>query len=244
MLVIAHRGARASQPENTLLAFEQALNDGAVAIELDVHQHHDEFLVIHDAWVNRTTNGQGHVSWYSLSQLKALDAGKKQSVPTLKEVFRRLAGRCALNIELKGLSDLAPLIAHLNYALDECGFSANQLLISSFNHHWLAGIREKTERFPLAPLTASKPLGLCRFAQRLGAYSVNIEFSVIDEELVNDAHSRGLKVFVYTVNREQDWRRLQQLSVDGVFCDAPGHAIEFLGSNGAINPAWTDKYPT
>lgn len=238
MLVIAHRGARGHHPENTLLAFESALQDGATAIELDVHQHHGEFWVIHDHWVNRTTDGTGPLRWHSAKGLKKLDAGKGEQIPTLKAVLKHLAGRCALNIELKGLDDLNLLIEHLDYATAECGFSENQLLVSSFNHHWLSELKHCLPSQKIAALTASKPIGLCQFATQLNAYSINVDIDVLDEEFIKDAKQRGLKVFVYTVNHPEDWQRLDAMGVDGIFCDYPDEAVKYFASNTQQTHFW------
>ncbi|WP_261834174.1 glycerophosphodiester phosphodiesterase [Vibrio ishigakensis] len=228
MLVIAHRGARGELPENTLLAFESAIEGGARAIELDIHQHQGEFWVIHDKWVNRTTDGNGPLTWHSYDGLKSLDAGKGERIPTLDETLKTLAGRCAVNIELKGLDDINSLVEHLELAVNEYGFAEGQLLISSFNHHWLAELHRIAPQYKLAALTANKPIGLCQFAQELGAYSVNVDIDVIDGQMVDDAKKRGLKIFVYTVNREEDWKRLQTLGVDGIFCDKPVDAVRYF----------------
>ncbi|CAM2976633.1 glycerophosphodiester phosphodiesterase [Vibrio rarus] len=238
MFVIAHRGARETHPENTLLAFDNALKGGAKAIELDIHQHQQQFWVIHDSWVNRTTNGVGLLHWFSTQSLKKLDAGQGECIPTLKETLRHLAGSCALNIELKGMDSIALLIEHLDYAINKCGFSHEQLLVSSFNHHWLAELHQQRPDIKLAALTASKPIGLCLFAQQLNAYSVNIDLHVVDSEMINDAKQRGLKIFVYTVNQAEDWARLQQMGVDGIFCDNPQQAVSYFSSNIRQNPSW------
>ncbi|GAD90147.1 MULTISPECIES: glycerophosphodiester phosphodiesterase family protein [Vibrio] len=238
MLVIAHRGARETHPENTLLAFEQALAGGATAIELDIHQHHGELWVIHDSWVNRTTNGSGPLNWFSLEKLKKLDAGQGEHIPTLKETFQSLSGRCALNIELKGMDDMALLLEHLDYAITHCQFSNEQLLVSSFNHHWLAELNRLRPATKIAALTANKPIGLCQFAEQLNAYSINVDIDVVDSEMVQDAKMRGLKVFVYTVNRPQDWQRLHNMGVDGVFCDAPSNAVDYFSPNTVQRPFW------
>ncbi len=88
MLIFAHRGASADAPENTLLAIEKALAQGADGIEIDVHQTGDDLVVIHDRWLHRTTNGQGQLQDYSLAELKLLDAGQGQQIPTLWQVMQ------------------------------------------------------------------------------------------------------------------------------------------------------------
>lgn len=240
MLVIAHRGARCELPENTLLAFESAIEGGACAIEFDIHQHQGEFWVIHDKWVDRTTNGHGPLAWHSIDGIRSLDAGKGEQIPTLKETLKFIAGRCAINIEIKGISDIGALIEHLELAQQEFNFKPQQLLISSFNHHWLAGLHQRAPQYKIAALSASKPLGLCRFAQELGAYSVNMALDTVDKQLIDDAKLRGLKVFVYTVNRADDWQRLYALGVDGIFCDNPAEATHYFKDMSPQTPLWPE----
>jgi hypothetical protein len=109
-LIIAHRGASAYAPENTLAAFKKAIDLGADGIELDVHLSKDgEVVVIHDRTIDRTSNGKGQVAEMSLKELKALDFGswfsdeyQKESIPLLREVLELLKDwNGLLNIELK-----------------------------------------------------------------------------------------------------------------------------------------------
>jgi len=88
MMIIGHRGAAALEPENTLLSIERAMDIGVDAVEIDVHLSKDkELVVIHDATVDRTTNGTGPVSSYTVQEIKRLDAGKGEAIPTLQEVI-------------------------------------------------------------------------------------------------------------------------------------------------------------
>ena len=101
-LLISHRGASHYEPENTLRSFRRALDMGAGVIEFDVRKSLDgRLVVIHDRTVDRTTDGKGAVSGKTLSELRSLDAGCGERIPTLEEVFENFAGRCGLVIELK-----------------------------------------------------------------------------------------------------------------------------------------------
>ena len=103
MLVIAHRGASGNLPENTLAAFQKAIELGAEMIELDVHLCKTrELVVIHDAHVNRTTDGHGLVSHKTLSELQKLNAGNGEKIPTLQEVFDLVNGKLKSISSLKG----------------------------------------------------------------------------------------------------------------------------------------------
>jgi glycerophosphoryl diester phosphodiesterase len=229
MLIFAHRGASADAPENTLSAFELAIQQRADGIELDIYQHGSEFVVIHDKWLERTTNGQGSIDDYTFQQLKQLDAGNQQSIPSLQETMEKIAGRCTLNIELKGIKDVALLIEYTEKCCLNFGFDTQQIIFSSFDHHLIQTLKHIAKQFKIAALTACKPLDYAKFAEQLQAYSVNVDVAFLDKNFVDDAHRRGLKVFSYTVNHAADLLQFQRWGVDGVFVNSPAKSREILG---------------
>jgi len=230
MQIIAHRGASGDYPENTLLAIEQAINQAADAIEIDVFAVQGELIVIHDHHLARTTNGSGSIYDYTLSQLQLVDAGQGQRIPSLWQVLQLINNKVWLNIELKGADTVAPLLALLQRAEQELQFNLDQLLISSFNHHLLVQLNHARPELKLGALTASLPLDYANFAAALHAHSVNCDSSFIDQVFVDDAKSRGLKVFVYTVDQPDDIIRMQQYGVDGIFTNSPARSRQHLTS--------------
>ena len=229
MYIFAHRGASAHAPENTLAAVELAIEQQADGIEIDVHQLGEEFVVIHDQWLSRTTNGTGHLSKISLDALRKLDAGDGQRVPTLEEVLHLINGQCDVNIEMKGIKDP---IALVDYAEDVRAAHPDwqaQFIYSSFDHHLLKTIKDAFPNTIIGALTACKPIDYAAFAQQLEAFSVNIDVTFIDEHFVRDAKRRGLKVFVYTVDEVDDLLKLSEWGVDGVFSNSPKHSRKVLG---------------
>ncbi|OEF22750.1 glycerophosphodiester phosphodiesterase [Vibrio rumoiensis] len=226
MLIIAHRGARSTHPENTLIAIQAAIDMGVQAIEIDVHEHDGQFWVIHDKWLNRTTDHIGKLHWLSAEKLKQVKIAKTENIPTLIEVLKLVDGQCALNIELKGISHHDLLYQHLNFALENCHFQLEQLIVSSFNHDWLKQLKEEQSQWLIGALSASKGTDKASFANKIGATSINLDLDVIDEEYVQHAKQLGLAVYVYTVNQPEDWQWLNEIGVDGVFCDCPAKAIE------------------
>lgn len=221
MQIIAHRGASGSYPENTLLAIEQALLAKADGIEIDVFCVENELVVIHDENVSRTTNGTGFLQDFTLRQLQQLDAGSGQQVPTLWQVLQLVNNQTLLNIELKGADTAEPLFKLLKKAETELGTEPDKLLISSFNHHLLKQIKKQRPDLKIGALTASLHLDYAAFASELGAWSVHCDGGFINQDLVQDAHQRGLKVLVYTVNDVTTAKKLRQLGVDGIFCNYP-----------------------
>ncbi|WP_088331320.1 glycerophosphodiester phosphodiesterase family protein [Lacimicrobium sp. SS2-24] len=227
MLVIAHRGASAVAPENTLLAIEKAMEMGVDGIEIDVHAVGDELIVIHDRWLHRTTNGKGRVSDMSFDDLRRLDAGQGQRIPTLWEVMTQVGGRCSLNIELKGISNVIPVLRLVDRAVAELNFTPNQFLLSSFNHHLLFEIKQIRPDLQVGALTASCPLDYAAFAVALQAYSVHIELNFVNPPFVADAKEKGLQVYVYTVDELVDMEMLVSWGVDGIFTNVPDRALHF-----------------
>ena len=229
MQIIAHRGASGEYPENTLLAIEHAIAQGADAIEIDVFAVQGELIVIHDHHLTRTTNGTGSIYHYSVEQLMQLDAGRGERIPTLWQVLQLLQNTGLwLNIELKGENTVEPLLALLKKARQELRFDTQRLLISSFNHHLLAAIKLANPELKLGALTACLPLDYAAFASQLHAYAVNCDVGFINQAFVNDAKARGLKVYVYTVDQSDDIKRLQQYGVDGIFSNYPARSRKLL----------------
>lgn len=221
MLIFAHRGASAVAPENTLAAFDKALEAQADAIELDICQVDGEVYVFHDRYLERLTAKPGRFKDLTSAQVQTLSVFGQYPVPTLKQALLRIAGRCLLNIEIKGPVELDKLFELLDYACTKCGFTDRTLLISSFNHHWLKEIKCGRPQTRIGALTASCNLDYAGYATQLDAYSAHIDITVVNQSFVQDAHQRGLAVFVFTVDDAQDIAWLKKMGVDGIFTNHP-----------------------
>lgn len=228
MEIFAHRGASGDHPENTLIAIERAIEFGADGIEIDLQLADEQVMVFHDRWLNKTTNGRGRLRDFSFEHLRSLDAGQSQQIPTLLEVLEVMRGRCHLNAELKHKEVVLPAIKVLEFACEHLNFSPEQITISSFHHRSLVKLKEQWPQFQYAGLTASVPLDLSAFAQRMGCNAIHLDIDNLDEELIRDAHQRGLKVRVYTVDEPDDMKLLKSLGVDGIFTNYPARAISHL----------------
>lgn len=224
MLIFAHRGVSGHFPENTLLSFQAALDAGCKAIELDVYALHNQLVVIHDRQLARTTNGSGNLDDYSLDSLFKLDAGRGQTVPTLWQVLQLVANKVILNIELKGADTAELLIAMLQKAQHDLQLDLSTIVVSSFNHRLLQQLRKLHSTLALGVLIAHRPLDNAAIATQLDACCLNCDRGFVDAELVADAHQRGLKVYVYTVNDANEARELASIGVDGIFCNYPQEA--------------------
>ena len=224
-LCIGHRGARGHEPENTLLSIETGIRLGAEMIEFDVQRCGDELVVIHDPRLERTTNGVGRVAEVSFRYIRGLDAGKSQNVPTLQEVLTLSAGRVKLNVEIKSADGTAALVAaQLLRAIGD-GWSAKQLLVSSFHLPELHQFKVLAPEIPIGVLVCGVPFDLAACATALNAQALNVSAEFADSRLVHDAHARGLKVFAYTVNHPDDISAMQRAGIDGVFSDFPDRVL-------------------
>ncbi len=225
MLCIGHRGARGHAPENTLASVRKACALGAHCVEIDVHLVDGELLVIHDDRLERNTNGTGYLKNHSFAELRELDAGAGEQIPSLREVCSALTGAVGINIELKGPGTAAP-VARQIAELRKQGWSDNRILVSSFDHEQLAQVRELDPNIKLGILLGANDSFDPDLAERLDAYAVHPALEGIDQRLVTEAHAQGLKVYVYTVNEADDIERMRKIGVDGVFTDFPERVLD------------------
>ncbi len=228
IIIIGHRGAKGYEPENTLSSFKKAIDLGCDYVELDVHLADGELFVIHDASVDRTTNGSGKISELTKDQIECLDAGNGQKIPTLREVLACIDGRCGINIELKGARTAEPVCDLLTNLSNQSRLSS-PILISSFDHIELSAVNEKFHR---GILFEKIPENWIELAKEYSAWSVNLAYRDVSLEIVQTAHLHGFRVLAYTVNDPSDMRELESLGIDGIFSDFPDQmlsAIPFKG---------------
>lgn len=218
MLMIGHRGAMGCAPENTLLSIHKAIELGADWVEIDVHCVADKLLVIHDETVDRTTNGRGKLIDYSFEELRALDAGLGQRIPILQEVLEVTVGKVGLNIELKGLGTGKVLTSLLKKTPETY---KNKMLVSSFLMPELEQVVRLNQHVKIGVLAGNNINESIAWATKLKAFSIHIRLQKVTPKWVDRAHDLGLKVYVYTVNKVVQIRRMKELGVDGVFSDYP-----------------------
>jgi glycerophosphoryl diester phosphodiesterase len=237
MLTIAHRGASAVYPENTLRAFIAAADLGSDMCEFDVRMTRDrEVVVIHDATVNRTTNGRGRVAAMNSEAIKRLDAGvrfgaefRDEPIPTLAEVAAALGGqcgrRCGMDVELKerGLETRVCDILREREVIDDA-------IVSSFDWDQLKIVRKAEPRLRLALLGEKAPAALLRAAVAMEAFAIAPRFNIADAALCAEAHHRGLVVYVWTVDDAPTMRRLIAAGVDGIMTNNPKRLHEVAAS--------------
>jgi glycerophosphoryl diester phosphodiesterase len=222
VLRIGHRGAAGYEPENTLRSFQRAVQLGADMVELDVHLcASGELVVIHDDTVDRTTDGSGSVGGMTLGELRALDAGKGEKIPTLDEVFTALQGRAAVDVELKGLGTAEPVYELVDGLVRRRRWALSDVLVTSFDWGMLEELRSLSDRIRLGPLVYKEPFRALRFVPEIRAHSVNPFHEYVDAGYVREAHRLGLAVYPWTVNEAADIERVKGLGADGVISDYP-----------------------
>jgi glycerophosphoryl diester phosphodiesterase len=221
-IIIAHRGASGDWPENTLLAFQKALAGGAQWLELDVHLSADEKLVvIHDESLERTTNGSGQVARQTFAQLRQLDAGLGEKIPLLEEVLDLAAGRAKINIELKGLGTAKPVVDLLGKYFADGRLQETEILASSLNEKELRKLSGLLPQVPRALVAEDMRQEVWELTTALDCWSLHQDKDCIDQHLVAEARARNIRLLAYTVNERQEFQRLRDLGIDGVFTDYP-----------------------
>lgn len=221
-LKIAHRGASGYEPENTIRSFKKALTYSIDMIELDVRVcKSGELVVIHDDKVNRVTNGIGYVADMTFAELKKLDAGNGQAIPTIQETLNFIDRRIPVNIELKHKGTAKPVAECIKYYIENRNWLTNMFLVSSFDHYELKVFKSLYPEIRTSAIITGIPIGYTEFATKVDAYSVQIDIQFINQNYIDDAHERGLKVFAYTVNHEEDIKKICNMGVDGIISNYP-----------------------
>ncbi|MDM8515683.1 glycerophosphodiester phosphodiesterase family protein [Desulfobacterales bacterium HSG16] len=229
-LIVAHRGFSAKYPENTMAAFQAAVDAGADMVELDVSFTKDrEMVVIHDDILDRTTDGKGPVCEYTLEQLKKLDAGSwfhekfsGQHILALSEVLDQIAPQILVNIEIKSSAfeehypkdSIENLIIEL---VDEKKLQ-DRVIISSFETRFLSRIAHIEKRPAISMLSldpaTEQTVSICRDWK---VFSFNPIINKLTQNQVTMMQDAEIRVIPFTIEAEKDWQKALSLGVDGGF---------------------------
>lgn len=226
-LVIAHRGASGEMPENTLPAFERAVEQSADMIETDLHLTQDGVVVIHHDAALARLGEQGEIRDRTAAELAALNAAPgadfEARMPTLLDVLDGFGERMEFNLELK-VGSHAPYEGMEEQVVDavrERGLLP-RMLFSSFDDGVLARVRALSEEARIAVLVSPRaPLSILKRADRVRAEAINPHISMITSRMVRSAHAASLRVFPYTANEEPEMIRLLEAGVDGIITNYP-----------------------
>jgi glycerophosphoryl diester phosphodiesterase len=243
-ILLAHRGDLAHAPENTLPAFQQAIQKGADGVELDAKLTADgHVIVIHDSTVDRTTDGKGRVASFTLEAIRKLDAGKwfnekfsGTKVPLLEEVFETVGRDKLINIELTNyystprdglVLKVCELIKRHN--------NQGQILFSSYFPSNLKIAAQTLPEVPRGLLAMRGLLGLWArsFGFMFGDYqALHPHISNTSREQIQRAHRLKRRVHVWTANTPDEINRLKEWDMDGILTDDPQMAVRALGRDG------------
>lgn len=232
-MVIAHRGASAYAPENTLAAFDLAIHLGCRHIELDIDFSSDGHLVVmHDDTVDRTTNGTGPVVSHTLAELRALDAGfwfgtqfARERIPTFAEVLERYQGRVHIHTEIKGrVEHLAPATADLvrQYGMVE------HVTVTSFQQPRLAEMRAYAPELPTGWLVSEVSEVTIAQARELGLTQICPRANTVTPALVRRLHAEGFAVRAWGVADEELMHQVVEAGADGMTVNFPDKLLAYV----------------
>lgn len=225
--VFAHRGWSGKFPENTLLAFREAIQLGVPAVELDVRATLDgKAVVIHDTMVDRTCHGHGAVQDLMFAQIRQLDAGQGERIPTLEEVLDLCVGKVAVQIEVKtaGLEHL------LAFQWERYG-ARSDVYFTSFDANHLARIKKIQPNVSIAPLDQTNFVRsgfheelarkLVKKAREISAFAIHLKFSTITPSLATIIHDEGFLLNAWSVSQEITPEQIRASKVDGFTTNWP-----------------------
>ena len=232
---IAHRGASGIAPENTLAAFNKAIEIGVDAIELDLHGTADsEVVVIHDPTLDRTTNMCGTIKQTTLARIKQVDAGswfhpqfKGETIPTLEEALDCIAGKTIAVLEIKDSSITQVVVQKvIEMSLLE------SVVIISFNISDLHTVRVIEPRIPTGWLIGSNnghtdPIQLCQKLCSIGCSLLNVNHLLITEEFAYEVRRRGVSLWTWTVDDVDRIRLMRDIGVQGITSNHPEYFHRF-----------------
>ncbi|QED49476.1 glycerophosphodiester phosphodiesterase [Cytobacillus dafuensis] len=233
---VAHRGATAYAPENTIAGFDLAVEMKADYIEIDVQRSKDgELVVIHDTTVDRTTDGTGKVGDLTIEQLRSLDAGSwkgeqfaGERIPTFEEILDRYHGKVGILIELKAPELYPGIEEQVAEALKDRNLDKPQnekIIIQSFNFESMKKMDQILPKVPIGVLTSNRAHTTPEALQEFSTYAdwFNPSYGIVTEELVNQVHSLGMQIGSWTVRSQEAADFLFEMKVDAIISDYPDY---------------------
>ncbi len=228
--IIGHRGASGEAPENTMVAFRLALEQGADMVETDVQLTADGVpVLLHDATLERTTSGLGLVRDRSLAEIRALDAGSWfapryafETVPTLEELLEWAAGETPVCIEIKNGPVYYPGIEEKVVEALRRHSMVERAVVISFDHLAVLRVKGLCPECICGVLYACRPVESAALALAARAEVILPHWGYLDGDTVEEVHRRGLAVSGWTADREEEMRWLASIGVDGIATNYPG----------------------
>jgi glycerophosphoryl diester phosphodiesterase len=223
MFIIGHRGAKAVEPENTLRAIREGMKC-ADYVEIDARLSRDGVpVVMHDATVDRTTDGRGPVGSFTFAELRTLNAGKGEKIPTLEEVCREVRGSCGLFCEIKEPGSEAVVCEVLSRE------APDDLWIVSFHAECITATRRLLPRAKTGLIISRKEGDIPEQTADLGADAILLKYYLLTTDLVSACHDRGLRVISWTLDTPAEFGKAADFGIDGLATDDPCAARQFFG---------------
>jgi len=231
ILIIGHKGASAIAPENTLKAFKKAIELKADLVEFDIHKTKDgEIVIIHDPDTLSTTGVQGLIKNMTLEEIKKLDVGEGEKIPTLLELIKIAKEKVGLQIEIKSSGLLEKLV---NLLKEEN--LVNTSIVSCFAFDELMKLKNLEVKIKLGFLLPAELVRVRQIKRKIlkaadkKFYAIHLYYNIANKEIVDFAHDNDLKVNVWTINDKDVMARLIEIGVDGIITDDISIANELLG---------------
>ncbi len=232
--IIAHRGFSSIAPENTLIAFQKAIDANADYFELDVHKTKDDsIVVIHDGSVDRTnsSNVKGNIIEMNYNDLASLKVGyptkfgdkyPNEKIPTLREALELAKGKIKVCIEVKAFGAEEGILKIVN----DLGVR-EEVIIFSFSYPILTKIRQLDGYIPILYLTGNADEMTLDYAKVINSNAIGGGGgTTVTKEFLDLAHKNGIEVWRWTVNDEDQMQQLIDVGVDGLITDFPDKALE------------------
>ncbi|MBN8192928.1 glycerophosphodiester phosphodiesterase [Bacillus sp. NTK074B] len=233
---IAHRGAAAYAPENTIASYDLAVDMKADYIEIDVQRSKDgKLVVIHDTTVDRTTDGTGKVGELTLEEMKNLDAGSwkgkqfaGEEIPTFDEVLNRYHGKAGILIELKSPELYPGIEEQVADALKERQLDKPQnekIILQSFNFDSMKKMDQLLPKVPVGVLAWSQAQATPEALKEISTYAewFNPSYGIVTEQVVKDVHSLDMQIGSWTVRSHEAAAFLFDMDVDAIITDYPDY---------------------
>jgi glycerophosphoryl diester phosphodiesterase len=231
--IIAHRGASAYEPENSIAAFQKAAALNAWAIELDIRRcKSGELVLLHDADIFRVTGVHSLVQDMTLQELQAIKLKNGEPIPTLEAALDAINGKCNIILDLKEENIAQDVVRIIKTYTAKGTWTYDQFLATGFEHRELQAPQSLLPSIKLIPAVVGTPHKLGQFASEMGAYAVCFLDVVFSQALFNDLKKRGIKAWVYlTDENETNIKKFLAMNVDALMVNAPDKAqslaIEF-----------------
>lgn len=230
---MGHRGASKIAPENTLKAFKEAIRLKADAVEFDVQETVEgEIVIIHDYDTLRTAGTEGIVEQMTLKELKKLNFGNGEQIPTLLELIELAKDKISLNCEIK-VEGIAKKIIHIFQDAD----ILDSTIVSSFLHEELIKIQKIEPQLKLATLVPTEAgkfsdwnykKKLIDFTSENNYYAINPLYKLADKQFIEYAHEKNIKVFPWTVDSGIAMKKLINMGTDGIITNDISRLKEVL----------------